>query len=495
MKVLSKIEPLNVFQYFEEICGIPHGSGNMDAISQYLVKFAKERNLFYIQDESRNVIIIKEATKGYENALPVMIQGHMDMVAVKDENCDIDLEKDGLRLKTEGDYIFADGTSLGGDDGIAVAYALAILDSDVIPHPKLEVIFTVDEEVGMVGATAIDLSGLKGKRLLNIDSEEEGIILSSCAGGTRVQSHIPLDFEDREGNGYKIVITGLLGGHSGCEIQKERGNSNCLMGRILFELAQELDFSLCGVEGGSKDNAIALETSATIVIEKRNENQLIGFIKKIEQKFQKEFFMKDPGLKIIVTPITALELIGKKTIQSEGYLFPVLTKDSLGKVIKFLMMQPNGVQAMSAHIKGLVETSLNLGIIKTNKFELIADQSIRSSLQSSKEALRDKVVMISESLGGTCRIFGDYPAWEYKEDSKIRDILVDVYQRQYGKKPEIEAIHAGLECGIFSGKIKDLDCVSFGPNMKDIHTINERLCISSTKRVWEFLLEILKQCK
>lgn len=489
MRVLSKIEPMKVFQYFEEICSIPHGSGNIDVISDYLVNFAKERNLFYIQDQSKNVIIIKDATAGYENALPVIIQGHMDMVAVKEDYSDIDLERDGLRLKMEGDYIFAEGTSLGGDDGIAVAYALAILESDSIPHPKLEVIFTVDEEVGMEGATAIDLSMLKGKRLLNIDSEEEGVILTSCAGGIRVQSHIPVEYKKKEGIQYKVVVTGLLGGHSGCEIHKERGNSNCLMGRVLFELDEKIDFSITSLDGGTKDNAIALETKVALVVNKNCQEEFLNIMKEIDSKFQRELSIKDPGVKIILTKIP-MEL----SLENTESTVDALTKESLKKVIRFLVIQPNGVQAMSADISGLVETSLNLGILKLHDTEIVADQAIRSSLQSSKETLKDKVVTITETLGGTCRIFGDYPAWEYKKESKLREILIDVYKNQYGYEPNIEAIHAGLECGIFSGKINDLDCVSFGPNMQDIHTTSEKLCISSTKKVWEFLLEVLKNC-
>ena len=276
MSVLAGLQPANVFRFFEEICGIPHGSGNVGQISDYLAAFAKDRGLFYIQDEVKNVIIIKEATPGYEEEPALIIQGHMDMVAVKKPDCDIDLETDGLKVAVAGDKIYAEGTSRGGDDGIAVAYALATLDSNELKHPRIEAVITVDEETGLDGAKEIDLSMLKGSRLLNLDSEEEGVFLTSCAGGTRVACDLPVTMSDVEGVAVEIVINGLQGGHSGAEIHKERGNSNCLMARLLQEMTGQMPLALCSLKGGLADNAIPRETVATVVVSEEEKDYFIA---------------------------------------------------------------------------------------------------------------------------------------------------------------------------------------------------------------------------
>ncbi|NLL78435.1 MAG: aminoacyl-histidine dipeptidase [Clostridiales bacterium] len=478
MAVLEKLEPKKVFQYFEEICGIPHGSGNVEQISNYLAEFAKKRGLQYYQDALYNIVMIKEASEGYEKEEPVILQGHMDMVAVKKPQADIDMKKEGLRLAVEGDYIYAEDTSLGGDDGIAVAYALALLDDDTIKHPRLEVIVTVDEEVGMEGATGIDLSMLKGHRMINLDSEEEGIFLTSCAGGSRVKSVLPVSHENRRGTLYQVTVGGLLGGHSGAEIHKGRANSNILMGRLLHSIYEMA--SLTELTGGLADNAIPRETRAGLLVMEGKEAETERKLQRLEQEFKKEFAVKDSGIFVRVERQGAAEC-------------PALTAESMKQAAKLIFLQPNGVQVMSADIPGLVQTSLNLGILELKGKELTLVTSVRSSLQSEKETLVERLTAISGLFGAKAEAGGEYPAWEYRKDSALRDKMVEVYRELYGKEPEIQAIHAGLECGILSGKIPELDGVSIGPDMKDIHTTEEKLSVSSTARVWEFVLKVLER--
>lgn len=480
MGVLSNLEPNAVFKFFEEICSIPHGSGNVDKISDYLVKFAKDRSLEYYQDELKNVIIIKEAAKGYEQEKPVIIQGHMDMVAVKTPDSGIDLEKDGLSLGVDGDYIYAEHTSLGGDDGIAVAYALALLDSDSLQHPRLEAILTVDEEVGLDGAKGIDLSMLKGKQLINIDSEEEGFLLTSCAGGCSLRCGIPFVREKREGILYEISMTGLLGGHSGIEIHKERGNANCLMGRLLYQAAKAVPVSLVSLEGGEKDNAIPKAAKAAVLISESDAADFEAAVQKFEGAMQHELAVKDPGAKV-------------KLEKKGAAVDNCLTKEAFDRITTYLIAFPNGVQAMSASIQGLVETSVNLGVMKLEENEFKTAGAVRSSVQTSKDYLIDRITGLCAMAGGAYSQEGDYPAWEYKLESPLRDKMLSVYKDMYGKDMIPQAIHAGLECGLLSGKIEGLDCVSIGPDMFHVHTTDEKLSISSTKRVWEYLVEVLKR--
>ena len=480
MGVLSNLEPQNVFHFFEEITKIPHGSGNVGQISDYLVKFARDRGLYCIQDELKNIIIIKEAVPGYEDEPTVILQGHMDMVAVKKPDCDIDMAKEGLRIAVRGDEIYAEGTSLGGDDGIAVAYALALLDSDTIKHPRLEVIVTVDEEVGMDGARGIDLSMLTGNRMVNLDSEDEGIFLTSCAGGARVKGKLPLSEAQRQGVAVEVTVGGLLGGHSGGEIHKERGNSNCLMGRLLYRLAETFDIGISRLQGGLADNAIPRETKAVLVVEERDKEAILDVVKTVEGEIRAELSSKDPG---------AFLAAGEGRPGS----WLCTTAEDTAKAAAWLIALPNGVQAMSADMHGLVETSLNLGILSYEDGCLLADFSVRSSVESAKQALIDRLCAVIGLAGGSFSVSGDYPGWKYRKDSPLREKMTALYEKMYGKAPKVEAIHAGLECGILGSKIADLDCVSMGPDMKDIHTTEETLSISSTGRVWEFLVRLLEE--
>ncbi len=481
MRALEGLKPEKVFYYFEEICNIPHGSGNLDKISSYLADFAKERGLFHIRDASNNVIIIKEATAGYEKVAPIILQGHMDMVAVKTNDAQIDLEKDSLKLAVDGDDIYAEGTSLGGDDGIAVAYILALLDSQDIAHPRIEAVITTDEEIGMEGATAIDLSMLKAKRMLNIDSEEEGILLTSCAGGMRTDCHIPVKKEaSSDGICLEIRVGGLLGGHSGTEINKERTNAIQLLGITLGQILGKVPFHLVQIYGGEKDNAIPREACAIVRLTAEAKECFVKEVKRIEKEEQNEKKSKEKDLFLRVKEI---DMIPERIFDTA----------STQRILSFLMFLPNGVIAMSADIEGLVETSLNVGILKTTDTEIVASTAIRSAIETAKHKLFLQVDMLTKLLGGYTETHGVYPGWQFDPDSKLRADMMRIYQKMFGKEPKVEALHAGLECGIMISKIPGLDCVSYGPNIYDIHTTKERLSISSASRMWEYLLEILKQ--
>lgn len=482
MSRLENLEPKEVFRYFEEMCAIPHGSGNMEAISSYCMKFAEDHGLQAVRDEFMNVVIVKEATPGYENAPTVMLQGHLDMVCEKTDACPMDFQKDGLDLAVDGDYLYAKGTTLGGDDGIAVAMALAILADDTLSHPRLECVFTVDEEIGLLGATALDTSCLQAKYLINMDSEEEGIFTVSCAGGMRKNCLLPLEWQETQGIRYSVSVEGLLGGHSGAEIHKEHGNSNMLMGRLLNRLDDKVNFLLSDLHGGMADNAIPRRTDAVLYVKEEDAPLLEETLVAYDAIYKNEFRSNDPGVTVSFV---------KEGLQTGR----TLTPKCMSLLLFLLHIVPNGVIRKSAEIEGLVQTSLNLGILCMDEEYAHVSFSIRSSVESEKRALADRLSHCVEFLGGTAEETGAYPGWEYKKDSVLRDTMIRVYREQYQKEPEVVAIHAGLECGLFSGKMEGLDCVSIGPEMHDIHTPQERLGISSTERVYKFVVEVLKELK
>lgn len=476
-----KLESQRVFDYFEEICAIPHGSRNTKQISDYLAAFAGEHGLTCHQDEANNIVIIKEASADYENAEPVILQGHMDMVCEKENGCEIDFEKDGLDLYIDGDFLRARGTTLGGDDGIAVAYALALLESSEIPHPRLEVVITVDEEIGMLGAEVIDLSMLKGHRLLNIDSDVEGHFLTSCAGGMTVEAELAVTRMAQSGLVMKMAVSGLEGGHSGSEIDKEHANANIVAGRALKYISDRMELGVISMAGGLKDNAIPREHTAEVLIPVDKKEEFLAYLEELTGVLRREYAASDAGIQITA------EEGGVQEAQ-------ILSYASMSKVLFYLRQVPDGVQHMSRVMPGLVETSLNLGILKLTEDALLTTTSVRSSVSTRKEELLDRLTHLVEFLGGEVEVNGDYPAWEYRADSRLRETISEVYRDLFDEEPVFEAIHAGLECGILSGKIADLDCVSFGPNNYDIHTPKERLSISSTEKVWKLLKEFLKRC-
>jgi dipeptidase D len=482
MAVLEGLEPASVFHYFEDICAIPHGSGNTKKISDYCVAFAKEHGLRYIQDDSNNVILFQDGTPGYEEAAPVMIQGHLDMVCEKTPECTIDFEKDGLALRVEDGVISADGTTLGGDDGIAVAYALAILASEDIPHPPLEVVLTTDEEVGMLGAAAMDFSPLKARTMLNVDSEDEGYLLVSCAGGVRSVAHLPVAREKVNGRKFVLKVSGLTGGHSGVEIDKGRANANVLLGRALYEMNKTISYALVSVNGGLKDNAIPREATAELVVNEEKAAVITAFAEQYHDIFANEYRIPDPQLKL-------------EAILGESGETAAMTDDSRRRVVSALLQMPRGIQRMSLDIPGLVQTSLNMGIVQTEETEVVISFALRSSLSTEKEELMSRLEDLAELLGGTVVHDGDYPAWEYNHESKLRDLMVDVFEEMYGRKPVVQALHAGVECGLFSGALPGLDCVSFGPDMDNIHTTSESMSVASVQRTWDYLKEVLKRLK
>ena len=473
---LAGLEPANVFGYFEKICSIPHGSRNTTLIADYLVEFAKEHEIRYIRDDSNNVIFFQEGTCGMEDHAPVIIQGHSDMVCEKDADCTIDMAVEGLDVTHDGQYVFAKGTTLGGDDGIALALAMAVLADKSIPHPPLEVVVTVDEEIGMLGADAIDLSMLKGRTLINIDSEEEGIFTVSCAGGCRAT--LTMDVERRAVYGpcIRLNVDGLKSGHSGVDINKNRANANKVMGEFMSRIQKLMPLCLTSYSGGTKDNVITKSCQATLVAMGTNLERINDIAAELQAEIRQQY--DEPDATVQAFDVDAL---GGNA----------LTTESTAKVISLLCSMPDGVQTWSRDIEGLVQTSLNLGIAKLgDRFSLTT--ATRSSVNAEKMELVEKLQKLADMQGCTMTTVGNYPAWEYKKDSELRDTMVKVYTDMFGKAPEIVAIHAGLECGLLSEKLPGLDCVSIGPEMHDIHTSREKLGIASTERTWKFLLEVLK---
>lgn len=484
---MHNLEPKEVFKHFIELCKIPHGSYNIDKISDFLYEFAKEKGLWCRQDEYKNVLIRKPATAGYEKAPAILLQGHMDMVAVKENWCELDLEKDGLDLEVKDGYLTAKGTSLGGDDGIALAYAMAILESDTIPHPELEVLFTVNEEVGMDGATGVDLSDFKACRMLNIDSEEEGILLAGCAGGTRLMTEFSGEGVEEQGELMHLTLKGLQGGHSGADIHKGRGNAICILARVVDELLGELPVSLAEISGGEKDNAIPRFAQALLCVPKDYKKALCDRFTMLTEEITAEFSGRENNMQWAVT-----EAPGELLKQYSGIKgIRVYPKETGRSVVTFLACIFDGVISMSAELEGIVETSLNLGVLSSKENTICAVFALRSSKKSAKDYLAKRLTGIAESFGAKVSRTGDYPAWEYRAESPLRDKMIRIFKEQYKKEPVVTVIHAGLECGILTEKRPDLDCVSFGPDILDIHTTRERLDIASTERTWKYILAIL----
>ena len=494
--MLENIKPERVFYYFEEISRIPRPSYHEKEISDYLVSFAKDHGLEYIQDELYNVMIIKSASAGYEDKPAIVIQGHMDMVCEKTSDCQKDMEHEGIELVLEGDILSARGTTLGGDDGIAVAYALALLEDDTLKHPRLEVVITVSEEVGMDGARGIDVSPLQGRIFLNIDSELEGQCLASCAGGGTCHISLPINREDEKNlvldghsidiapeavysdkKTYRISVLGGKGGHSGAEIHMGRANATVLLGRVLREIDLACDWRLVSLTGGNKDNAIPREAHAIIMTDEVN--KLTGVIDRLDNAISKEFSATDQMLHL--------------SCEEAVCDVKPMTKESTKRSLLLLSSLPNGVRRMSRDIEGLVETSLNLGITSTDEKKLMLGFSLRSSVASAYDALKKKVTFVAEGLGAVVEMRGEYPAWEYVADSPLREKMIEIYRDMTGKELKVLAIHAGLECGIFAGKLPGLDAVSFGPDIWDIHTPDEHLSVSSVERVYRFIRRIIEE--
>ena len=480
MAVLSGLEPKAVFGYFEKLCAVPHGSGNTKQISDLCVGFAKELGLRWRQDEVNNVVIWKDASPGCEDAPPVILQGHIDMVCVKTEDCAKDMAKEGLDLRTDGEWVWADKTSLGGDNGIAVAMILAILADGGLPHPPLEAVFTVDEEVGLEGAFALDCSDLKGRKLVNLDSEEEGVFTVSCAGGVRVDCFLPGKRAPLNGEaGYKISLEGLLGGHSGGEIHKGRASANQVMGRVLYSAMERVPgLRLADVRGGRFDNVICSRNQAKAAVPADRAGEFEAFIREFDAALKNEYAGCDGGVTLTCEK-TALE--------------GALTPEATANMLRTLLAVPQGVQAMNVDFPGLVQTSLNMGVMEMKEDGLYFGISVRSCIATQKDMMVQRLKAILELGGGSFTLRGNYPGWQYDRNSALREEVLGAYKSVCGKQGTIEATHGGLECGLFVEKLPGLDAVSFGPQMVDIHSDRERMSVESVQRTWEYLREVLRE--
>jgi len=473
MDKLKGLQPERVMYYFEAISRIPRESGNEQAVSDYIKGVGKDLGFETIQDAHNNVIIKKAASPGKEDADPVILQGHMDMVCAKEQDKVIDFDNDPIELIVDGDFITADGTTLGADNGIAVAMTLALLEDADAVHPRIEALFTTEEETGMGGAINVDGKHFKGKTLINIDSEEEGIFTVSCAGGVRIFFRQPYTHVKNPYNrSCEIEISGLTGGHSGIEIHEGRANSIKLMGRVLNRIKPIAGIS--SLEGGEKMNAIPKRAKAIVSV---NED-ITAAIQQMEQVFKDEFRVTDPGLKITVAACKKQEMM----------MDPTCMKD----LINAMLLLPCGVQTMSSDIQGLVESSNNVGVLHTHDDLVTIESAARSSVKTLRDEIVDRFYALGKLTGAQIELQSEYPSWPYNPDSKIRETMKHVYEKMYGKKPEIMAIHAGLETGILSERIGRIDMISMGPNMWDVHTPNEKLSISSTERTFLFLKELLK---
>jgi dipeptidase D len=481
VRMLEKIDPKPVFRFFEELTRIPRCSGSEQQASDYLVSFAKERRLEVFQDKALNVIIKKSGTAGYEKSPAVILQGHMDMVCEKSKGSRHDFSKDPLSLKVEGDILRADGTTLGADNGIAVAYALAIMDSTDIPHPPIELLVTTSEETGMGGAHALKADHLTGKTLLNIDAEDEGVFFVSCAGGVDVVSTFDTRWEDATGAALLVEVSGLAGGHSGMEIPKQRANAIKLLGRCLDEARQAGDLRIAAISGGSKSNAIAREAHAVITADAAVLGKITTAVEALAKDLSGEFAVADPDVKVTIAPTD------KAVTQ--------LDAASTGHIIDFLAIAPNGVQSMSLELEGLVESSLNLGVLAQSGETITMTTSVRSSVDSILRDIVRRIELLAGLVGATNTRVGVYPAWSYEAESPIRDLCIKVYKDVTGHDAQIQAIHAGLECGLLKQKLPETDMISFGPNLFNVHTTDEHLSIASVSNVWEFLLRILAELK
>lgn len=482
-KVLGNLEPKGIWTHFEEICNIPHPSKHEQAMIDYVVDFAKKNKLEYEVDKVGNVVIRKPATKGFENRMGVILQGHLDMVPQANSDANHNFETDPIKPRIDGEWVKATGTTLGADNGIGVSTALAILESDSIEHGPIEAIFTIDEETGMTGAFGLKPGFLKGDILMNLDSEDEGELFIGCAGGTNgsalfkyTETPAPKSYK-----AYKIVVKGLKGGHSGCDIHLGRGNSNKLIFRFLRHAERSFGLLLSSIEGGNLRNAIPREAHAIVAVPTGKAKEFEAEVKNYEATIQKEFATADPGL-----------LFTAETVEMPKTFIDAVTQKNL---INCIYALPNNVIRMSNDMPGLVETSTNLAIVKSDESSKTIDIRclLRSSVDSGKEALERKMEAVFELANASEITFdGQYPGWKPNPNSPILKVMEELYEKMYGNKPKIMAIHAGLECGLIGGVYPNLDMISFGPTIRFPHSPDEQCNIPTVKKFWEYTLEVLK---
>ena len=482
---LDALEPADVFRFFREISAIPHGSFHTAAISSYLEDFAKSHDFSYIRDDLGNVIISKPASAGCESAAPIALQGHIDMVCEKEASNPIDMEKEAITLRTDGEWLSADRTTLGGDDGIAVAMMLALLDDASITCPPLECVFTVDEEVGLLGAYGLDLSSLRSRRMINLDSEDEGVITASCAGGAEVICTLSGKRREKNGEILEIRIEGLRGGHSGERINCGRANADLLMARLLCRLQEKGKFCIIGFNGGNRDNAIPRECRAEIIFTgKFSRSEIKEAVASFADDIAKEYSVTDPDIHVSA----------KWPNKGRKALHIAFGRKDSRRMIRLLMAFPNGVIEYSPLYKDVPQTSLSMGIVKTMADGICIHSMVRSSINSQKQMMLDRIACIAEEFDASIDIKGTYPAWELIEKSDFRDLAAEVYEKLTGIKPVVCVIHGGLECGLLAAKVPGLDCISIGPDMEEVHTPAERLNIPSSKRTYDYLKVLLAAC-
>ena len=484
MYILENLQPKKVFKFFEEISRIPRGSGNELEVAKYIENFAKERGLWVIRDDFHNVIIKKDATAGYENSPVVMLQGHIDMVCEKNAGTVHDFEKDPIKLVIDGEFLRADGTTLGADNAVAVAYAMAILDSNNLNHPALEVLLTADEEQGMSGAINVDGSLFKATRMINLDSSPEGHFYAGCSGGMRqlitlnlTREAVPVDY-----SAYAIKVRGLNGGHSGNAIHLELANSNKIIGRAFQTISKITDMRILEIFGGLKENAIPREADSIIFMPKSDQKDVENDIKTLENVLKKEFRLSDNGVFVIFEEINCDKNLA-------------FDKASTKKIMQALNIIPSGLLHKSLEIQGLTETSTNLGVVETDGDKVILTSASRSSVASRKEYMKQVFASIAEALDAEILVRNEYPAWEFNPNSELRDIAMATYKEMFGKEPKLTATHGGLECGLLLEKIPSIDIVAFAPTMIGIHTPEEKLDIASTERVYNLLVKVLEKLR
>ena len=480
-RLLTNVEPVDVFKYFEDLTFIPRESGNEKEVSDYLMDFAKSRGLECHQDAYNNVLIRKPATPGYEDHPGLIMQAHMDMVCEKNRGVEHDFAKDPIVFEIEDDKIIAKETSLGGDDGIGVAFCLAALADDELKHPAIEAVFTTDEERGMSGIENFDFSQLKGSNVVNIDSDDEGIIVVGCAGGPVVRVELPINkvAADKEKAYYEITLRGLVGGHSGEDIHRGRANANKLLIRVLTEINNRIGFDLADISGGLKYNAIPRNAECLIAVEKGSEEELKSIIKKFSDIFADEYRVNDPDIALACEPAEAVDVI--------------LDEDSKMKVLDYILFSDTGIVRWDQDYPEFVESSVSLGVVSIKGDVAEIWVMTRSSKESQYWCMYDRIVRLTEHMGGTYEMMSNCPAWEYDPESNLKKTFEKVYREMYGKDPSFMILHAGVEPSEFAKNIdRKLDMISLGPDIRDLHAPGEWVGISSTKRVWESVRKLIE---
>ncbi|MCR4746582.1 MAG: beta-Ala-His dipeptidase [Lachnospiraceae bacterium] len=481
MSKLSNLEPKRVFGFFEDLSNIPCGEGDLESIRSYIEEYAKSHSFNYEKDDNGNIIIFVPATLGYEKAEPIILQGHIGTAGMVISH-GMDFTKNHpVEMSVIDDYIFARGTALSTDDRAAIALCLAAADDGFVAHPEMELVFTCGSNSYSDGASSLDISKIKGRRMINLNSQEEGVILTSSAGGLVGKMNVPVKYHRKKGNSYKIVVSGFVGGHSGRDIGKYRGNANIIMGRLLHFLGTRVDFDIISLSGGLMHNSIPRDADCSVLVEEKDITSFENLIIEFEETIKNEYKANENNISIYSNYMGETEE-------------DVLVRKTQERVIFLLNTVPDGAQKMSQEVKtkGLVETSLNIGIMRMDEKKFYLEGTIRSMISSAKYALSDKLRYLTETIGGIYTETGDYPAWEYNENSELASLCSNVYRNLFGQNVRISGVHAGLECGTFFSRIKGIDIVSMGPEIVDAHTQSEKLSISSTVRTWNFLISILR---